>query len=105
MATHIHRIEPAFYRDRRDAGRRLAAALEHLREEQPVVIGLPRGGVPVAYEIALELGAPLDVMVVRKLGAPMQPEFGVGAIAEEGVALVDRATLARLGVTPEELTP
>ena len=64
------------------------------------MVGLPRGGVPVAYEIATALGAQLDVLAVRKLGAPMQPEFGVGAIAEEDVALVDRATLARLGVTP-----
>ena len=105
MATRIHRIEPAFYRDRREAGRRLAAALEHLRPERPVVIGLPRGGVPVAYEVATALGAPLDVIVVRKLGAPMQPEFGVGAIAEEGVALVQSDTLAKLGLAPEELAP
>jgi adenine/guanine phosphoribosyltransferase-like PRPP-binding protein len=59
------------YRDRADAGRRLAERLAHLRDEQPVVAGLPRGGVPVAFEVASALHAPLDVVVVRKLGVPV----------------------------------
>jgi putative phosphoribosyl transferase len=70
------------FRDRRDAGRQLAQALGSWRDEQPVVLGLPRGGVPVADEVARALGAPLDVIVVRKLGVPRQPELAMGAIGE-----------------------
>ncbi len=77
------------FRDRHDAGRRLAAALAHLGREDPVVVGLPRGGVVVAYEVAQALGAPLDAVVVRKLGAPFQPELAIGAIGEDGVLIVD----------------
>lgn len=68
------------FRDRRDAGRQLAAALAWLQPEHPVVLALPRGGVPVAYEVALALDAPLDVLLVRKLGAPGHPELGLGAV-------------------------
>ena len=77
------------FRDRHHAGRELAGALAHLRGERPLVVGLPRGGVVVAYEVALALDAPLDVVVVRKLGSPFQPEYAVGAIGEDGVVLVD----------------
>jgi putative phosphoribosyl transferase len=91
------------FRDRREAGRRLAQRLERLRPEQPVVLGLPRGGVPVAYEVATALEAPLDVVVVRKIGAPLHPELGVGAIAEGGASFVDRRALATLGIEPDEL--
>ncbi|MBI4518005.1 MAG: phosphoribosyltransferase [Deltaproteobacteria bacterium] len=70
------------FKDRQDAGRRLAAALTKYRAQHPVVLALPRGGVPVAYEVARALAAPLDVIVVRKLGAPGQPELGIGAIAD-----------------------
>jgi putative phosphoribosyl transferase len=94
--------EPLFH-DRRDAGSRLAAALERFRDEQPVVIGLPRGGVPVAYEVARKLDTTLDVLVVRKLGAPLQPEYAIGAIAENGVALVDERAVQALAITAEEL--
>ena len=66
--------------DRVDAGHRLAARLRHLRSERVVVLGLPRGGVPVAFEVAAELAAPLDVIIVRKLGVPFQPELAMGAI-------------------------
>ena len=72
---------PAFT-DRRDAGRQLAAALAHLRDLRPVVLALPRGGVPVAFEVARALAAPLDVLLVRKIGAPGNPEFGLGALTE-----------------------
>src|SRR5215207_6110659 len=65
------------FKDRRDAGRRLAGKLSCFRGERPVVFALPRGGVPVGYEISRSLGAPLDVFVSRKLGAPGQPEFGI----------------------------
>ena len=67
------------FRDRTDAGQRLAARLQHLKGRDVVVLGLPRGGVPVAFEVARALGAPLDVIVVRKLGVPFQPELGMGA--------------------------
>ncbi|MBO0826639.1 MAG: phosphoribosyltransferase [Streptosporangiales bacterium] len=70
------------FADRQDAGRRLAADLERLQLRGPVVLALPRGGVPVGAEVATALGAPLDVFVVRKLGAPHQPELGIGAVAE-----------------------
>ncbi|MGI8721192.1 MAG: phosphoribosyltransferase, partial [Geodermatophilaceae bacterium] len=72
------------YADRTEAGQRLAAALEHVRDQEVVVCGLPRGGIPVAYEVALALGAPLDVIVVRKLGYPGQPELAMGAVGEAG---------------------
>jgi putative phosphoribosyl transferase len=68
--------------DRRDAGRRLAPALMRLKPENPIVLALPRGGVPVAFEVAQALDAPLDVVLVRKVGAPAQPELGIGAIVD-----------------------
>jgi putative phosphoribosyl transferase len=70
------------FQDRADAGRQLATRLMRYKNERPVVLGLPRGGVPVAYEIARALDAPLDVIVVRKLGAPHQPELGIGAVVD-----------------------
>lgn len=70
------------FADREDAGRQLAARLSHLKSESPVVLGLPRGGVVVAAEIAGALNAPLDVLVVRKVGAPMQPELALGAVID-----------------------
>lgn len=83
--------------DRADAGRRLAAAVALLASTDPVVLGLPRGGVPVAFEVAEALGAPLDVLVVRKLGAPRQPELAIGALAEGGETLVDTSCARRVG--------
>ncbi|HLF99302.1 MAG TPA: phosphoribosyltransferase family protein [Acidimicrobiia bacterium] len=88
--------------DRVDAGRRLGEALENLRDEDLVVLGLPRGGVPVAREIATALGAPLDVIVVRKLGVPFHPELAMGAIGEDGVRVVNDSLLRYAGITPEE---
>jgi predicted phosphoribosyltransferase len=70
------------FRDRVDAGRKLARALLHLKDEKPVVLALPRGGVPVAFEVAKALGAPLDVVLVGKIGAPGQPELGLGAVVD-----------------------
>ncbi|WP_243338059.1 phosphoribosyltransferase family protein [Anaeromyxobacter soli] len=89
--------------DRSQAGRLLAAALEGYRGERPVVLGLTRGGVPVAYEVARALGAPLDVLVVRKLGAPGDPEYAVGAIAEGGAVYVSRDAVRETGLSEEEV--
>ncbi len=89
--------------DRVDAGRRLAKRLQHLRGENVVVLGLPRGGVPVAAEVALALGAPLDVIIVRKLGVPSQPELAMGAIGEGGVRVLVPETVLRAGVTEDAL--
>jgi putative phosphoribosyl transferase len=70
------------FKNRTEAGRKLAARLLEYKNEQPLVLALPRGGVPVAYEVAAALDAPLDVIVVRKLGAPGQPELGIGAVVD-----------------------
>ena len=87
------------FADRRDAGRRLAAALPPL--ERPVVLGLPRGGVPVAAEVARALNAPLDVFVVRKLGFPAQPELAMGAVSSHGVLVLNERVAEE--VTPDVL--
>ncbi len=81
------------FSDRREAGQRLALRLTSLRAEQPVVVGLPRGGVPVAAEVARELNAPLDVIVVRKLGVPYQPELAMGALGEDGIRVLNEDVL------------
>jgi predicted phosphoribosyltransferase len=86
------------FADRPDAGRRLAKRLAPLAGEAPVVVALPRGGVPVAREVATALGAPLEVLVVRKLGAPHNPEYGIGAIAEGGTRVIDPEAVAALGI-------
>jgi putative phosphoribosyl transferase len=85
--------------DRNDAGRRLAAELAVFADERPVVVALPRGGVPVAFEVARALGAPLDILAVRKLGAPGNPELGVGAVAEDGTGVLDPKSAGMLGMT------
>ncbi|ARQ68560.1 phosphoribosyltransferase family protein [Streptomyces marincola] len=90
------------YADRADAGRRLAHELRDLRDQDVVVLGLPRGGVPVAAEVASALHAPLDIEVVRKLGAPAQPEVALGAIAEDSGARVLNERLLRATGTGEE---
>jgi predicted phosphoribosyltransferase len=88
----------ARFADRRDAGRQLAARLLSLAGERPVVVGLPRGGIPVASEIATALRAPLEILAVRKLGAPHNPEYGIGAIVEDGTRIFDPEALAALAV-------
>ena len=89
------------FRDRTYAGRRLAAALGHLRAARPVVLALPRGGVPVAVEVARALDAPLDLALGRKIGAPDEPEFAIGAVADgpEPVVVRNAAMLERFGVS------
>lgn len=92
------------FADRRDAGRRLAARLVRLAAERPVVVGLPRGGVPVAHEVALALAAPLDVLIVRKIGCPGQPELGLGALGEDGIVLLNEPLLQAAGVSQAAVT-
>lgn len=91
------------FRDRRDAGARLGRALGHLRSERPVVLGLARGGVPVAAEVARALDASIDVLVARKLGMPDQPELGFGAIAEGNVIILNDALVERAGLSTEAI--
>ncbi|GAA3794904.1 phosphoribosyltransferase [Amycolatopsis tucumanensis] len=91
------------FTDRSDAGRALAERLMALRGEDVVVLGLPRGGVPVAFEVARALRAPLDVVVVRKLGVHCRPELAMGAIGEEGVRVVNGEIVRRAGVSAGEL--
>ena len=88
--------------DRTDAGRRLGGRLGELRGRDVVVLGLPRGGVPVAAEVARALGAPLDVIIVRKLGVPSQPELAVGAVGEDGVLVVNERVARRVHLSEAE---
>src|SRR3546814_14352567 len=90
-------------RDRSDGGRRLAAVLAGAELDDPLVLALPRGGVPVALEVAVALGAPLDVIVARTVGAPGHQEYGIGAIAECGTVVVDRDEGASLGLSRDAL--
>ncbi|MDF2575686.1 MAG: hypothetical protein K0S05_2598 [Agromyces sp.] len=92
-----------YFNDRRDAGRQLAQAFDGRRLDRPVVLGLPRGGVPVAAELARALDAPLDVLVVRKLGLPHQPEVAMGAIGERGARVLNNDVLRSSGVSDAQL--
>lgn len=94
--------EPVF-KNRKEAGDRLAELLSHYRDEAPVVLALPRGGVVVGYQIAKALDAPLDIIVARKLGAPAQPELGIGAVAPGGVILLDRSAIALFGISEDQI--
>ena len=103
--SHTGRVR---YATREEAGRRLARSAGHLRDADPVVLALPRGGIPVARELAAALDAPLDVLVVRKLGVPWHPELAMGAIAEgpagEGVFRVLNEDVIRRGrIAPESV--
>lgn len=91
------------FKDRFDGGRQLAMALQHLIADNPVVVGLARGGVEVAFEVAQALHAPLDVLIARKVGAPTNPEYGIGAVAPGGISVFDRAALQRLEISDDEL--
>jgi predicted phosphoribosyltransferase len=91
------------FTDRRAAGRALAGRCAHLRSEHPVVLALPRGGVPVGSEVARALGAPLDVLVVRKVGVPYRPELGMGAIGEDGVRVLNPDVVAFAGVSESDI--
>jgi putative phosphoribosyl transferase len=96
-------IVPIPFADRREAGRQLAGSLRNESFEDPIVLALPRGGVPVGFEVAKALRAPLEVFVARKIGAPGRPEFGIGAIAEGGFQVFDGRAIGRLGISPAQL--
>ena len=102
MGSAGHRVR---FRDRHHAGRQLARALapRYGGRDDVVVLGLPRGGVPVAYEVATALGAPLDVFVVRKLGVPGHEELAMGAIASGGVLVLDEGVVQALGISGDQL--
>ncbi len=92
------------FADRADAGRQLAAGLaEYAAREDVIVLALPRGGVPIGFEVAARLDAPLDVYVVRKLGVPGREELAMGALAGDGTCVVDEQLVESLGITPQEL--
>jgi putative phosphoribosyl transferase len=91
------------FRDRQHGGQLLAGELERYRSSRPVVLGITRGGVPVALQVARALGSDLDIVVARKLGAPSQPEFGIGAIAENGAVYVRWDSLAEVGLDAERV--
>jgi predicted phosphoribosyltransferase len=94
------------FRNRSEAGRFLAARLsEYAGRTDVIVLALPKGGVPVAAEVASALGAPLDVLVVRKIGVPWNPEFALGAIASGGMMVLDMYTLDEFGLTREDVEP
>jgi len=92
------------FKNRSDAGRRLAASLAGYRQSLPLVLALPRGGVPVAAEVAAALGAPLDLVLVRKIGVPSQPELAMGAVADGAnpVTVRNEAIIRYAGVSEEE---
>jgi putative phosphoribosyl transferase len=102
--------KPYSFTDRVEAGRALGAAVaSHVERAgwagRPLVLALPRGGVPVGYEVARALDADLDVIVARKIGVPWQPELGVGAVAEDGPPVIDATLLRRIGLDEKQLQP
>src|SRR5215207_9056092 len=95
---------PQAYRDRREAGGELARLLQqYANRDDVIVLALPRGGVPVAFEVAQVLAAPLDVFLVRKLGTPGQRELAMGAIASGGIRVLNHEVVRWLGITPEQI--
>jgi len=91
------------FRDRTDAGRRLAQYLGHYQDKNPLILAMPRGGVVVGFEIATSLKASLDVIVARKIGAPGMPEYGIGAVAPGGVLILDEDSIRLLEIPKEEI--
>lgn len=91
------------FTNRQEAGRKLAGKLIEYKDQNPFVLAIPRGGVVVAYEVSLKLHAPLDVIVVRKVGHPQNLEFGIGAIAEENVFVLDRDTIHALNIPRDKI--
>src|SRR6266481_3344315 len=97
-------VKPGLFRDRRDAGRLLAEKLAaYANRPDVLVLALPRGGVPVAFEVARRLGAELDVFVVRKLGVPGQEQLAMGAIASGGIRVLNESVIEALGIDEETI--
>ena len=92
------------FADRQEAGRRLARRLDSYRDAGPIVLALPRGGLPVAAEVAAHLNVALDVIVVRKLGVPYQPELGPGAVGEDGALVLNAEVLRASGLSVRDLS-
>jgi putative phosphoribosyl transferase len=98
------RSSGTLFADRTAAGRELASALDEYRERDDVIVyALPRGGVPVAFEVATSLGAPLDVLIVRKLGVPGHPELAMGAVASGGVRVINDLVVGQLGIPEHDI--
>ncbi len=95
--------EAAVFSDRADAGRRLAEGLSHHKGDKMVVFAVPRGGVPVAIEVAARLGAPLDIVIPRKIPIPFNPEAGYGAVTEEGILVLNEPLVKELGLTRRQI--
>ena len=91
------------FMNRSHAGRKLARRLDHLKGEGAVVLGLPRGGIPVGFEVARRLSAPLEVLLVRKLGAPFQPELAIGALGEGGIQIINQDRVKRLRIGADHI--
>lgn len=91
------------FENRQEAGKQLAIKLAKFQDESPIVLALPRGGIPIGFEIAKALHAPMDVLVVRKIGSPYNPELGIGAIAEDNVQVLDESTINLLKISKKEL--
>jgi len=89
------------FKDREDAAEKLAKQLLDYRNKSPVVLAIPRGGVVVAYEVAKELNAPLDLIIPRKIGAPSDPELAIGAVTEDGTTIINQQLVTILGVSTE----
>jgi len=96
-------LSRSLFRNRTEAGRKLAAALKEFEGQDVVVLGIPRGGVVVADEVARALGAPLDIVVTRKIEAPGEPEYALGAVTQEGDVIMDRQAAESLGASQEYL--
>ncbi|HSX40975.1 MAG TPA: phosphoribosyltransferase family protein [Candidatus Saccharimonadales bacterium] len=91
------------FADRADAGKKLAQNLSAFKKDKPVIVALPRGGVVVGYVVAKILGAPLEVLIVRKIGSPYNAEFGIGAVAEDGTVFFDTGSVRRVGLKQKDL--
>ncbi len=91
------------FQNRQDAGEKLSSVLEKYKGEDVIVMGIPRGGVVVAAEVAKRLGAPLDVIIPRKIGAPHNPEVAIGAVTQDGTVIKDEAMVQILGISDEQL--
>jgi predicted phosphoribosyltransferase len=96
-------LSRVLFKDRVEAGRRLAAALSEFKGKDTIVLGIPRGGVVVASEVAKGLGAPLDIVVTRKIEAPGEPEYALGAVTQEGDVIMDRQAAESLGASKDYL--